>query len=149
MRARFVNERMNFERGGNNPLKNLGIGKIKRIEDWLLTNTWQNKSDFLILDNYTIAAPGDIVCHGKIEKFPDFIQFADVHGNFICAHCGLINLKGCPISCFNFNCSYNQLTDLEGCPQEVDGIFLCKNNLKYFTEEYVKSKSNVQFKIFV
>lgn len=56
-----------------------------------------------------------------------------------------LTLKGAPKEVgINFNCGGNQLTSLEYAPKKVDGSFLCYNNARQFTKDYVLKVSNVK-----
>ena len=107
-----------------------GGGRFKTmtmIENWLKEYNIEN---YNINYDLTIDVEENIKFLNKnITKFPDYIQFGEVKGNFDCSNNNLISLKGCPkyVDGF-FNCSYNKLTSLEGAPKEVGGTFYCFNN---------------------
>lgn len=95
----------------------------------------------------------------------------EVTGNFDCSWDHLTSLKGCPKKVGgNFYCYGNRLTTLEGGPEYVGGNFDCQNNklttLKGlpkeiggwanifindsdFTEEYIRSLSNIKGTVYV
>ena len=90
-----------------------------------------------------------------------------VRGTYLCSYNNLINLKGAPemvnssFVCehnklkslegasemkvgWDFNCSCNELTSLIGAPKIVKRDFWCILNSKKFTEDEVRSISNVK-----
>ena len=107
-----------------------GGGRFKTmtmIENWLKEYNIEN---YNINYDLTIDVEENINFLNKnITKFPDYIQFGEVKGNFDCSSNNLISLKGCPkyVDGF-FNCSYNKLTSLEGAPKEVGVDFFCHYN---------------------
>ena len=122
------------------------------IKKWLIKK-WLDKYG---IKNYMINSKGEIDVDGDVDlsekgltKFPSFIQFRRVKGNFLCDLNRLTTLKGAPIEVGKvFDCSYNvltslegaslkvnyfdcnsnKLTSLEGSPKEVEGNFYCYNN---------------------
>ena len=145
------------------PLVSLGIGKKALITKWL---DEMGITDYIINDDYTIDVEGYVYLDDKgLDKFPDYIKFSKVGGNFSCSDNHLVSLEGCPVSvggdfyCSNnqlvslegcpvsvggdFSCSYNQLVSLEGCPVSVGGSFYCGGNKKQFNKEEVKKVCKV------
>ena len=123
-----------------------GGGRFKTmtmIENWLKEYNIEN---YNINYDLTIDVEENIKFLNKnITKFPDYIQFGEVKGNFDCSNNNLISLKGCPkyVDGF-FNCSYNKLTSLEGAPEKVGGYFNCNNNSVRFTKDDVREVCNVK-----
>ena len=81
------------------------------IKKWLIKR-WLKKYG---ITNYTINANGEIDVNGSVDlsscnltRFPTFIQFGVVKGNFYC--------------------NGNYFTSLIGCPKKVEGGFLCFTN---------------------
>ena len=103
------------------------IKNIILIEKWLEEYGIKN---YTINKDYTIDVDGNINLYKKtIGKFPDYIQFGVVRGQFSCEKCYLTSLRGCPKKVEGFfNCSSNNLTSLEGCPLEVGETFYCDSN---------------------
>lgn len=133
------------------------------IETWL---EQQNVRNYTINDDFTIDVVGNVNLNKKnLVRFPDYIQFGIVKGNFNCYHNHLTSLKGAPkkvggnfICSWNnltslkgapetvgggFNCGSNQLTSLEGAPKKV-GDFVCSYNKIQFTEEDVRKVCDVK-----
>jgi hypothetical protein len=154
---------LNFQRKMDNPLSTLGIGRRKMIEDWLDEKEIKN---YVIKDDLTIDVKGDVNLNNRdLTKFPEFIRFNKVSGNFWCSKNSLVSLEGCPSSvggsfgCHTNNlvslegcpssvsgdfwCARNNLISLKGCPTSVGGSFRCSNNPGKFTEEDVKKHCDV------
>jgi GNAT superfamily N-acetyltransferase len=158
-----------FSRDNDNKLKNLGVGKINLIKDWL--EKYNIKNYFIDDNDLTISVLGDVYLNYKnIDKFPDYIQFIEVAGYFACSANRLSSLRGCPkkvgesfycahndlvtlndgpdIIGGDFECSYNQLNSLEGCPR-ISGTLYCKNNKIHIDEiERIKVSNTVHRTIF-
>jgi len=147
----------------DDPLVSLGIGKKVLITRWL---DEMNIVNYIINDDYTIDVEGYVYLYNKgLDKFPDYIKFGRVGGNFSCSKNRLVSLEGCPGSvggwfdCSdnylvslegcpgsvggNFSCRNNQLVSLEGCPGSVGGSFYCGGNKKQFNKEEVKKVCKV------
>jgi hypothetical protein len=162
MRARFVNEHVNFERKKDH-LSSLGVGQKQLITTWLNQMEVEN---YTINDDYTIDVKSNVnISNRSLDRLPSFIKFGSVDGGFYCHNNQLTSLEGCPSSvggsfdCNNnqltslegcpssvggyFYCGYNQLTSLEGCPGSVGGGFYCYNNKVKFTKEDVKKLCKV------
>ena len=133
-----------------NPLTSLGIGQTVSIVKWLEEmNIPVNRYE--INKDLTININGDLYLWNKnINKFPDYIKFNIIYGNFACDRNQLISLKGCPyIVEGNFYCTMNKLTSLEGCPKIVKGIFNCRKNEVKFVKKVVKKLCKVKKDIYV
>src|SRR5271157_6515237 len=88
-----LNEIMHFERSSN-PLVTLQVGKKELIKKWL---DEMDVEKYVINRDFTIDVFGSVYLYEKeLEKFPDYIQFADIHGSFECGENKLTTLKGCP-----------------------------------------------------
>ena len=98
----------------------------KMIEDWLKKNTIYHPvftiNEDLTIDISSYAYDGD-------GDLPDFIQFRNCAGDFICSYCEMTTLRGCPQHVDgNFNCASNKLKTLEYAPEIVKGSFDCSEN---------------------
>ncbi|MDD5649220.1 MAG: hypothetical protein PHF86_02200 [Candidatus Nanoarchaeia archaeon] len=136
---KLVKEAISFERG-NNPMKNLGLGRKNLIEKWLNEMMIE---DYNIKDDYTIdALKGNVIdlSFKNLFYFPEYIQFNKVDGHFFCNNNHLISLKGSPIFVGrDFDCSDNNLFSLEYCPLEVRwGLDCSKNPGKFIKENVLK-----------
>jgi|ERR1035437_6255690 hypothetical protein len=147
MRAKLVFESLNELRSFNqkkDPLSSLGVGQRKLIEDWLDEMGVKN---YTINDDLTINVEGHVdLSNRDLIRFPNYIKFNHISGDFSCADNQLISLKGCPTSINPgfFNCKCNQLISLESWPSSVrGGYFFCRNNKIKFTKEYIKSLCKV------
>jgi len=111
----------------DNPLVSLGVGKKALIEKWLNDMCIKN---YVLNNDLTIDVDGsvDIQFRNLTEKFPDYIQFNIINGNF--------------------HCQYNKLTSLEGFPKTIKGNFYCGKNAIQFTEKYIKKKCKVSGTIY-
>jgi hypothetical protein len=112
---------MNFIRNSNE-LQSLSIGKIQLIKDWLDLMDIKN---YYINKNLTINVIGAVnLSHSNLEKFPDYIQFNKIGGDFWCNDNKLNNLIGCPFKVHGtFDCCGNDLISLDGCPRYVSEDF--------------------------
>ena len=116
-----------FNRGSEDKLSSLGIGKIQMIKDWLL------KYDIKI---YSINDDFSIDCHSiidlermSIDMFPDYIKFNVAERAFNIGGNGFKTLKGCPkIVKGNFYCNNNKLTSLEYAPEYIGYNCFCQDN---------------------
>lgn len=115
--------------------------------DLLSTNEKLKK---IINGSYTINKDGTVDVKGdvylsryKLKKIP--FKFNEVTGNFYCNQNQLMSLKYTPKYVGGgFNCEGNQLTSLEGSPESIGGWFFCSDNSKKFTEEEIRSVSDVK-----
>jgi hypothetical protein len=147
-----------------NPKDTSGLGQKYLIEKWLNDRSILR---YKINADLTIDVNG-IVLIENIEdgKFPDYIQFNTINGDFDCHSNNLISLIGGPLkiagnyNCRDnklstlqhcpkiipgwFNCSFNLLKTLEYCPKYVGKNFSCRHNKKQFTEGYVRSCCEVK-----
>lgn len=133
-----LNELRNFEKR-KDPLSSLGIGKRKLIEDWLRPFRMQIHN-YEIDDNFNININCSVYLSMLgIEKFPEYIQFGKIDGDFDVYGNKLVSLRGCPciVNGF-FDCDKNNLITLEGCPSIVSECFSCSNNAKKFTVDDIK-----------
>ena len=140
MRAKFVNEHINFEKM-KDPLSSLGVGKIHLITSWLYE---MGVEDYTINDDFTIDVNSNVNLNNKgIDKFPSYIKFANINGSFLVRNNQLTSLKGCPNEVYDdFSCSDNQLINLEYCPTSVGGYFFCGNNNTLFSKNEIKILCN-------
>jgi len=84
-----------------------------------------------------------------LNYIPEWFENIKINGSFYCSLNNLTSLKGCPKYVGRyFYCNHNKLTSLEGCPEYVGGDFNCLDNIKKFTEEYVKSLCIVKGEIY-
>jgi hypothetical protein len=108
---KIVKENINFERGGENPLFTMGVGKKELISRWLDKVGVEN---YFIDEDFSIDADYVDLENQKLGNFPEYIQFRDINGSFDCAG--------------------NDLTTLRGCPKYVGGSFECHHNVKTFAK---------------
>lgn len=108
------------------------------IKFWLEKHTTLTEKDYIINNNIINVFTNVSIIdeYLQLNKFPNFIQFGYVNGNFDCTNNNMTSLEGCPIKIKgNFYCSYNKLESLKGCPKEIGGSFICRKNkllsLKY------------------
>ena len=104
--------------------------RTEMIKEWLRKYNIEN---YTINKDFTIDVDGNVILVLKnLSKFPEYIQFGVVRGNFDCSNNNLISLRGCPRKVEGFfNCNYNHLKSLENCPVEVGSSVYCfRNNLK-------------------
>ena len=100
------------------------------IKEWLRKYNIEN---YTINKDFTIDVDGNVILVLKdLSKFPEYIQFGVVGGNFDCSNNNIISLRGCPRKVDGFfNCNYNKLKSLEKGPVEVGSSVYCfRNNLK-------------------
>jgi len=158
---KLVKESISFTRN-EDPIKNLGVGRIVLIEQWL------KKYD---IKNYGLDFNNEIISHQKIDlsfknltKLPEYIKFQIVYGDFFiynnklesligcpdvvkgkfnCSYNNLINLLGAPEKIYEwFDCSHNKLISLEGIPKSMDSFACNDNNKKFSKEEIIKKWKN-------
>ena len=130
----------------------------KKVEDWLTENLRLQPNDYellLIKDNGRKEPVFEIdVFHRDVnlmdfpeEQLPDFIQFKQVGGNFLCAYSHLTSTKGFPrVVDLSFDCSSSALTSLEGMPETINRDFICRE--MPFTEEDIRANIHVSGKVF-
>ena len=137
-----------FIRNRENPLVNLGVGKVHLIKKWL---DEMNIKNYVINDDLTIDVNGDVNLNNKdLIKLSDYIKFNRVEGYFTCSFNQLNSLQGCPNYIgLSFACDYNQLTSLEGCPKYIGGSFWCNANKRKFIKDEIKKLCNVKGHIHV
>jgi hypothetical protein len=117
-----------FSRGGDDKISSLGIGKISLIKKWLEE---LEIDEYRINDDFSIDIEHTLTFHvSEVDKkFPDYIQFGTIQGNFIIEKCNLETLRGCPYSVFgSFFCEHNNLTSLKYAPTHVRTNFYCSYN---------------------
>ncbi len=130
----------------------------KKVEDWLTENLRLHPNDYkllLIKDNGGKEPVFEIIVfHEDVnlmdfaeEQLPDFIQFKQVGGNFLCAYSLLTSTKGFPrVVDLSFDCSSSALTSLEGMPETINRDFICRE--MPFTEEDIRANMHVSGKVF-
>lgn len=130
----------------------------KKVEDWLTENLRLQPNDYellLIKDNGGKEPVFEIdVFYRDVnlmdfleEQLPDFIQFKQVGGNFLCAYSHLTSTKGFPrVVDLSFDCSSSALTSLEGMPKIINRDFICRE--MPFTEEDIRANIHVSGKVF-
>ena len=130
----------------------------KKVEDWLTENLRLQPNDYkllLIKDNggKELVFEIDVFCRDvnlmdfPEEQLPDFIQFKQVGGNFLCAYSHLTSTKGFPrVVDLSFDCSSSALTSLEGMPKIINRDFICRG--MPFTEEDIRANIHVSGKVF-
>ena len=130
----------------------------KKVEDWLTENLRLQPNDYellLIKDNggKELVFEIDVFCRDvnlmdfPEKQLPDFIQFKQVGGNFLCAYSHLTSTKGFPrVVDLSFDCSSSALTSLEGMPETINRDFICRE--MPFTEEDIRANIHVSGKVF-
>ena len=130
----------------------------KKVEDWLTENLRLQPNDYkllLIKDNggKELVFEIDVFCRDvnlmdfPEKQLPDFIQFKQVGGNFLCAYSHLTSTKGFPrVVDLSFDCSSSALTSLEGMPKIINRDFICRE--MPFTEEDIRANIHVSGKVF-
>ena len=130
----------------------------KKVEDWLTENLRLQPNDYkllLIKDNggKEPVFEIDVFCRDvnlmdfPEKQLPDFIQFKQVGGNFLCAYSHLTSTKGFPrVVDLSFDCSSSALTSLEGMPKIINRDFICRE--MPFTEEDIRANIHVSGKVF-
>lgn len=130
----------------------------KKVEDWLTENLRLQPNDYellLIKDNggEEPVFEIDVFCRDvnlmdfPEKQLPDFIQFKQVGGNFLCAYSHLTSTKGFPrVVDLSFDCSSSALTSLEGMPKIINRDFICRE--MPFTEEDIRANIHVSGKVF-
>jgi len=117
-----------FERGNEDKLSSIGIGKINLIKNWLeeFNITGYSINDDLSIDcNQSVRL---ISCH--MGNFPLYINFRNIQGSFLIRSNNLTTLRGCPKRVSgDFSCTKNELTNLDYMPLYVGGSFFCTLNL--------------------
>lgn len=107
------------------------LGRYNLIEEWL-KNLTEPITNYRINPDYTIDVDQSCYFYQKDftdDKFPDFIQFNKINGDFYISYCNLTSLKGCPKEVNGlFNCTANLLTTLIDGPQCVHGGYYCGLN---------------------
>jgi hypothetical protein len=138
---------MTFKKSDNS-LVSLGVGQRALITKWL---DEMSVTNYTIGDDLTIDIKGNVdLSYKNLEKFPSYVHFGRVGGNFYCSYNQLVSLEGSPREVGgSFYCSSNQLVSLEGCPREVGGDFSCIDNKKKFSREEVKRVCKVKRQIYV
>jgi len=131
-----------FTRNVVDRISNLGIGRKGMIIKWLGDHDIFN---YQINDDYTITGFGNVILKNfTIEKFPDYIEFFDVDGDFNCDNTGIKCLRGCPrIVGGYFSVEDNRLTDdqFEFFPEKVGThIYLTGNKFSSNMYSLVEKK---------
>lgn len=108
----------------NNFIKNLGIGKVTLIKEWLSN---QGITDYKLDDKYRI-----LVYDAKITvdgNLPEYINFKQVYNFTLYGTENTTSLRGCPEIVGDFTCSNcPNLKTLEGCPRIVYRNFVVEYN---------------------
>lgn len=125
MRAKVI---LNEIRRSDNVISSIGVGKSDLIRQWL---DEMHVTNYTINDDMTINVRGNVDLSEKdLTRFPDFIQFNHIVGNFWCHNNRLTSLRGAPLTVDrSFGCSSNQLATLIGAPKKVGSNFYCSDNL--------------------
>ena len=108
----------------NNFFKNLGIGKVELIKNWLseqgITNYELDEECRILANDVKIMVDGNL---------PEYINFKQVYKFTLCGTKNTISLRGCPEIVGDFNCSNcPNLKTLKGCPRIVYRNFVVENN---------------------
>ena len=128
------------------------------VDEWIKDNLHLNPNDYkleLIKNNGREEPVFEIIVfHEDVnlmdfpkEQLPNFIQFKQVGGNFLCAYSHLTSTKGFPrVVDLSFDCSSSALTSLEGMPETINRDFICRE--MPFTEEDIRTNIHVSGKVF-
>jgi len=127
--SKLVKESLNqsFERESNNKLKNLGIGKINLIKDWLK----KYEIEYCVINkDLTLYSPKNVnLSYESLTEIPSYIQFERIDGDFSVRSNELESLRGCPKYVMrSFSCSDNNLKSLEYAPLYVGFNFWADRN---------------------
>ena len=131
---------------------NCSINKLTTLEGCpkeVKGNFWCNNNNLTTLEGGPKEVKGSFDCTKNnltsLQGCPK-----EVGGDFYCNDNKITSLEGCPKEVDGyFDCGNNELTSLKGGPEKVNGNFWCNNNKVKFTEEDVKSVSNVKGTIYV
>ena len=100
---------------------------IIKIDNWCKNNIQGNyeidKNTLVINSSSSIT-----IANKELERFPSYIHFGIVQGNFHCNHCtSLKSLEGAPKEVgTNFYCNNcTSLKSLEGAPEKISNDFYC------------------------
>lgn len=110
-------------------LGNANLGRVGQIKQWLDEMEIKN---YTINDDFTIDVNGNVDLQFKnLNKFPPYIKFNKINGEFLCNFTNINSLEGFPKRVEgNFFCANTKIKTLKGCPEYVGGDFSCfMNNL--------------------
>ena len=142
-----INEKFTDE---SDPIKDMGIGLIHKIEEWLDEMCIRN---YTINDDFTIDIDNgrnSVNLTANITQIPDYIQFGTVHTSFFCNRCELTTFRGMPRRIDGiFGCSNNKIKTLDYIPREVCRSFFLEENSVKFTVRDIRSRCNVMGSIYV
>lgn len=114
-----------------NLLRNIGVGKIRLIEQWIEKNLGLRPSQWRINKDFTITVNGSVIIEDEeMTELPEYIQFSKVKYDFKLYCPNLVSLRGCPKKVGrDFTCSDTKISTLDGCPEEVSDFrcAICKN----------------------
>ena len=129
-----------------------------QVDEWIKDTLHLDPNDYellLIKDNGEKEPVFEIdVFHRDVnlmdfpeEQLPEFIQFKQVGGNFLCAYSHLTSTKGFPrVVDLSFDCSSSALKSLEGMPETINRDFICRE--MPFTEEDIRANIHVSGKVY-
>jgi len=131
-----------FTRGGDDKLKNIGLGKRAIISKWLEEHRIKQ---YEINDDYTITVFGKTnLMEYNLSEFPDYIDFFKIDGDFNCDKNGIKSLRGCPkIVTGYFSVEDNGLTDdqVKFFPDYVGGhIYITGNKISSTMYNFIENK---------
>jgi len=138
MKARFVSEAIDFERG-KDPKAVMGIGTVELIYKWMEKTFPSFMPKYKINDDMSIDILDDFeVPDTEIVKFPEYVNFNNCYGDFHVDYTKLESLRGCPkvVKGF-FSCEGNKLESLDGIPEIIYGDIFVRDNPGKFTEQEV------------
>jgi hypothetical protein len=118
-----LNEKFTLD---SDPIKDMGIGSRRQIEEWLKKYKITN---YHINHDLTIDVMRSVNLNNiNILELPKYIQFNNVTDAFEILSSNLVSLRGCPKRVGGtFFCSHNKLTTLEYAPEYADSNFFCTN----------------------
>jgi hypothetical protein len=135
----FLEESVNFERGID-PKASMGLGKLKKIQDWM-ENFNIGVRNYKVNPDYSILTDMDIILTQRKEllhfgRLPEYIQFHTT-GSFDVDDCGLVSLEGFPFYVQGyFSCQQNEITSLRGFPQKIEkDCYVMGNEVAFIADE--------------
>lgn len=133
-------------------ITNIKMPKTKQEVEDICKHVFFN-DNYTVNEDLTIDIDGDVrsnKMNNLIQNGRFVVKFGKISGFFFCYSKRLTTLEGGPIEVGEqFDCSINRLTTLKGAPKKVGGDFDCRHNFSEFSEEDVKTVSDVGGQIHV
>ena len=134
---KLVKENLNFERGSNDKLRSLNVGKIMLIKKWLDDYLIKN---YIINEDLSISGENIYIYRQNIKHLPDFIEFRDITGYCDIKYLRLTSLRGFPKTVNGyFDCRYNGLESLDYLPKYIGTQLYCSEGNNISNDEYKKT----------